>query len=124
MERLRRRKSGRDPKQKSRGDARSSLSEWAVNQKSSLFRRCGLSLPSPCSSGTLDSMSIKFLAAGVDLFFVISGFIMVVSCWPEFGKPYAPRRFIVRRLVRIVPLYWLATLFMMVVVCYGQECGP
>ena len=56
----------------------------------------------------------NFLAAGVDLFFVISGFIMVVSCWPEFGKQCAPRRFAVRRLVRIVPLYWLATLLMMV----------
>ena len=47
---------------------------------------------------------------------------MVVSCWPEFGKPYAPRRFIIRRLVRIVPLYWLATLFYdAVVVCCGKN---
>jgi peptidoglycan/LPS O-acetylase OafA/YrhL len=63
-----------------------------------------------------------FLSVGVDLFFVISGFIMVVSCWPEFGKPCAARRFAVRRIVRIVPLYWLATLFwLMVAVYYGEN---
>ena len=66
----------------------------------------------------------QFLAAGVDLFFVISGFIMVVSCWPEFGKPWAPRRFAVRRIVRIVPLYWLVTLFMMVLLCFGKNVVP
>jgi len=44
---------------------------------------------------------------GVDLFFVISGFIMVVT---TSRKAVSPARFVVRRLVRIVPLYWLLTL--------------
>src|SRR5262245_61954213 len=47
---------------------------------------------------------------GVDLFFAISGFIMVVSSEQLFGLPGAGRTFLERRLVRIVPLYWLATL--------------
>ena len=47
--------------------------------------------------------------AGVDLFFVISGFIMVWTFGDRFGTPGAPREFVIRRLSRIVPLYWLAT---------------
>ena len=52
-------------------------------------------------------------AAGVDLFFVISGFIMVYSSEPLFGRPHAPRVFLLRRLSRIVPLYWAATSFLL-----------
>jgi len=47
--------------------------------------------------------------AGVDLFFVISGFIMVFISWERFGRRDAPVDFFVRRLIRIVPLYWLVT---------------
>jgi peptidoglycan/LPS O-acetylase OafA/YrhL len=47
--------------------------------------------------------------AGVDLFFVISGFIMVFIAWDRFGSRDAPLDFFVRRLIRIVPLYWLVT---------------
>lgn len=49
------------------------------------------------------------LAAGVDLFFVISGFVMVYGSSYAFGQPGAPQNFIIRRLIRIVPLYWIAT---------------
>lgn len=46
-------------------------------------------------------------AAGVDIFFVISGFIMwVVSS----GRPQSPQGFLLRRAQRILPLYWLTTL--------------
>jgi len=46
-------------------------------------------------------------AAGVDVFFVISGFIMwVVTC----RKAPAPGEFLLRRIQRIVPLYWGVTL--------------
>lgn len=45
--------------------------------------------------------------AGVDLFFVISGFIMVHASERLFGQPGASRAFFGRRLARIVPLYWL-----------------
>lgn len=41
--------------------------------------------------------------AGVDIFFVISGFIMWVT---TVSKPQSPRRFWYRRIIRIVPLYW------------------
>ena len=40
---------------------------------------------------------VEFFAAGVDLLFVISGFIMVVSCWREFGEDGGPRQFAGRK---------------------------
>ena len=46
---------------------------------------------------------------GVDVFFVISGFIMVYTSADLFGRPGAPRIFLMRRIARIVPLYWLLT---------------
>lgn len=48
--------------------------------------------------------------AGVYMFFVISGFIMVHISWENFGKRGASADFLGRRIIRIVPLYWLATL--------------
>jgi peptidoglycan/LPS O-acetylase OafA/YrhL len=44
---------------------------------------------------------------GVDLFFVISGFIMVVTTWHTFDVPGSSRRFLLRRIARIYPLYWV-----------------
>lgn len=46
-------------------------------------------------------------AAGVDIFFVISGFVIAHSSAGLFGRPGAWRVFLARRLARIVPLYWL-----------------
>jgi exopolysaccharide production protein ExoZ len=46
---------------------------------------------------------------GVDLFFVISGFVMVYASEPLFGRSEGPREFFLRRLIRIVPIYWLVT---------------
>ena len=46
-------------------------------------------------------------AAGVDVFFVISGFVL----WTVIAdKPVSPGRFLWRRAVRVVPLYWTVTL--------------
>lgn len=45
--------------------------------------------------------------AGVDIFFVISGFIMWVT---TVSKTQSPAHFYYRRVIRIVPLYWLFTL--------------
>lgn len=47
--------------------------------------------------------------AGVDIFFVISGFIMVYSSRSLFGTKGGKSAFLARRLLRIVPLYWTVT---------------
>ena len=49
---------------------------------------------------------------GVDLFFVISGFIMAWLTWGRFGKADAARSFLLRRCIRIVPPYWFFTTLM------------
>lgn len=47
--------------------------------------------------------------AGVDLFFVISGFVMAYTTWPQIGRPGLPVDFAVNRLSRIYPPYWVLT---------------
>jgi exopolysaccharide production protein ExoZ len=52
--------------------------------------------------------------AGVDIFFVISGFVIVHASARLFAQPAGPRRFLLRRLTRILPLYWtLTSLFLL-----------
>ncbi len=51
------------------------------------------------------------LTAGVDIFFVVSGFIMWMTTW---NRPMATWQFWIKRIVRIVPLYWLFTAIMTV----------
>jgi len=48
---------------------------------------------------------------GIHIFFVISGFIMILTT-TNFGEPGAWKRFLVRRTLRIVPLYWILTTMM------------
>ena len=49
------------------------------------------------------------LHLGVEIFFVISGFIMVVTSRDAFGRADAWPDFVRRRLIRIVPTYWCFT---------------
>ena len=48
-------------------------------------------------------------ASGVDVFFVISGFMMVYS---TDLKPQTARYFLANRIIRVVPLYWAITIAM------------
>lgn len=53
-----------------------------------------------------------WLASGVDVFFVISGFIM---WWTTRDAVVSPGDFVRRRIERIVPLYWIITTFYVLV---------
>ncbi|WP_283780548.1 acyltransferase family protein [Pseudomonas abieticivorans] len=65
--------------------------------------------------GQLSSVPIEGFTlgdAGVDLFFIISGFVM---CHVSANKSISPVNFMRARLVRILPLYWLLTCAALVV---------
>lgn len=64
-------------------------------------------------------------AAGVDLFFVISGFVMVQASAKLFGAPKASIYFFLRRLARIAPIYWISNAVFLGGVYYtvGRDIG-
>jgi peptidoglycan/LPS O-acetylase OafA/YrhL len=54
-------------------------------------------------------------AYGVDLFFVISGFIVCHVAAAD------PGRFMAKRLIRVVPVYWLCTLTLFAVAWFAPH---
>lgn len=55
---------------------------------------------------------------GVDIFFVISGFIMAMITKNLHKTPNAVREFAYKRIIRIVPPYWLWTLVLLAVLYF------
>ncbi|WP_117192103.1 acyltransferase family protein [Rhizobium terrae] len=62
-------------------------------------------------AGERAGMPFTIGAAGVDIFFVVSGFIMMAI---SDDRPVSPARFFRNRLLRIAPSYWAATTLMIV----------
>jgi peptidoglycan/LPS O-acetylase OafA/YrhL len=52
----------------------------------------------------------------VDVFFVISGFVMTLVTRDEFGRAGAAGRFLLRRAIRIAPPYWFFTTLLVAIV--------
>ena len=61
---------------------------------------------------------VAWLSRGVAIFFVISGFVIVSS---TAKSPHQPLRFLQRRIIRVVPLYWLPTLAL--ILAFGGRDG-
>ncbi len=55
-------------------------------------------------------------ASGVDVFFIVSGFIMYYLTADHFGSVAYAGEFLKRRFVRIAPLYWIFTTLMLVAI--------
>lgn len=53
--------------------------------------------------------------SGVDLYFVISGFIITTMCAGRFGLPGEASRFLLQRATRIYPAYWVWSLAVLAV---------
>lgn len=51
---------------------------------------------------------------GVATFFIISGFIIYKTSHQSFGSAFGFRQFLAKRLIRIFPIYWLATVLFVV----------
>lgn len=56
-----------------------------------------------------ESFAIPFLfgGAGVEFFFVLSGFIILTAHWNDIGKPNNLASYLKKRIIRIYPTYWI-----------------
>ena len=55
----------------------------------------------------------KFGGAGVDIFFVLSGFIITYSNSQFLTKPSSITKFLKKRMIRIFPIYWIVISFLL-----------
>lgn len=58
-------------------------------------------------------------AAGVDIFFVISGFIMMYTSFSGTARAPSPAAFLWKRALRIYPLYWMCCAAILIAVAVG-----
>lgn len=65
-----------------------------------------LALPQNLGIQAFDGL-FKFGHAGVDFFFVLSGFIIYYIHYQEFNQPWRVASYWQKRFVRIVPTYWI-----------------
>ena len=61
----------------------------------------------------------KLGGLGVDFFFVLSGFIILLAHINDIGKPEAWRTYIYRRFIRLFPIYWLYTALFILLLLLG-----
>jgi exopolysaccharide production protein ExoZ len=58
---------------------------------------------------------------GVDIFFLISGFIIYHISRDEFARPRAAGAFLTRRFLRVAPLYYVATLLLLLTIAVARN---
>lgn len=56
---------------------------------------------------------------GVDIFFVVSGIVMVYTQHEKFSKNGSVLSFMIRRMIRIIPLYYIYTLLLVATAALG-----
>jgi exopolysaccharide production protein ExoZ len=66
----------------------------------------------------------QFGHAGVDLFFVISGFVITYVHLDDIGRPDRLGHYAARRFQRVFPLYWIATLVTLAIDVAGSIGWP
>jgi exopolysaccharide production protein ExoZ len=77
-----------------------------------VFHLTGLSVE--YQRGCFYSPWTQVLRAGVDVFFVISGVVMVITTYQRFEQPAAAKRFLIHRVSRIYPPYLCLTAILFV----------
>ncbi len=59
------------------------------------------------------------LSSGVDIFFIISGFIMLVSARRSPSR--GPGAFLLNRMIRIIPIYWILTSVFVAIALFAPQ---
>ena len=70
------------------------------------------------------SALLQFGHAGVDLFFVISGFVILHVHYKDLGQPDRFAHYLNRRLTRIYPPYWVALALTIIFGAFGSSGVP
>lgn len=78
-----------------------------------VFHLRGIELKYLGSASVLDGLG-RYADAGVDLFFVLSGFVMTTISAGRYTQPGAGSRFLAKRAWRVLPLYWIFTTLVVV----------
>lgn len=87
-----------------------------------LFHLTIYTLPDVLGAPGLLWRGFKMGYSGVEIFFVISGFVMVFIHRKDFGSPGRSFKFLKSRFVRIFPVFWLALVLTVVGrVALGQD---
>lgn len=60
---------------------------------------------------------------GIDLFFVLSGFIIFYVHSDDFAKPQIVKSYLIKRFIRIYPIYWILTLVIIPVIFIFPDIG-
>jgi exopolysaccharide production protein ExoZ len=60
-------------------------------------------------------------ARGVDIFFVISGFVMIIASRNLVGTQLGWAKFAIQRAIRIIPLYWIVTSIKVLVMIFSTS---
>ncbi|MFJ6412488.1 acyltransferase family protein [Terribacillus saccharophilus] len=63
----------------------------------------------------------KYGDMGVDLFFVLSGFIIFYVHQKDFGNKSIFKRYAYKRITRIIPLYWMVTVVFLCFVMFDRS---
>ncbi len=73
--------------------------------------------------GEVFSSFFHFGKAGVDFFFVLSGFILVYAHYDDLGKPSTLSLYLKKRVIRIYPVYWVVTLLILPIYFFHPSFG-
>lgn len=81
-------------------------------------------IPERLYPGLSISRAFNMGYAGVEFFFVLSGFIMILVHRRDIGVPERAGRFMTKRVLRILPFYWVVTLLLVaLLVLQGGASG-
>lgn len=89
-----------------------------------IFHANSFLLPKRLYDGTHAGWIFNFGYAGVEFFFVLSGFIMLLVHRKDFGKPQQAPHFLCKRIIRIYPFYWVVLIGLVLLYAAAPGSGP